>query len=190
MSMKFPVNLATKAFRQDRPILLASAAVGVLMAASLALLISLAVTDRGRSAETRRVIARVDRQLDRAAAEQGRLDALLRRPENAEVLERSLFLNALLYRKGISWTKVFSDLEKTLPPNVRIINIRPQVVSESQVYLEMWVGAESPQPVVDMLLRLEASEAFGATTLYSTVPPSQSEPLYRVRLSVNYVQKL
>ena len=47
--------------------------------------------------------------------EQARQDAILRQPENAEVLERSLFLNALLYRKGISWTRIFADLEKSFP---------------------------------------------------------------------------
>ena len=48
-------------------------------------------------------------------AEQAQLDAVLRKPENAEVLERSVFLNALLVRKGISWTRIFADLEKVLP---------------------------------------------------------------------------
>src|SRR5216683_1784868 len=114
-----------------------------------ALPILLAVADHRRSADTRRVISRLDQQLRRAATEQARLDALLHRPENAEVLERSLFLNSLLYRKSISWTKVFEDLEKVLPPNVRLINIRPQVVSESQVYLEMTLGSDSLPPVIE-----------------------------------------
>ena len=190
MSMKFPVNLATQPFRRDRPILVASAAVAVVMVGSLILLISLAIADHRRSADTRRVITRLDRQLEQKATEQARLDAVLRRPENAEVLERSLFLNALLYHKGISWTRVFEDLEKILPPNVRLINIRPQVVSENQVYLEMTVAADSPAPVVEMLTRFETSEVFGATTVYSSVPPSQSDPSFRYRVSVNYAQKL
>jgi type IV pilus assembly protein PilN len=188
--VKFPLNLATQPFRRDRPILVASAAVGGVMVASLVLVAWLALADRSRSAETRRVIARLGQQMLHTATEQAKLDALLRRPENAEVLERSLFLNSLLYWKGISWTRLFEDLEKTLPPKVRLIYVRPQVASESQVYLEMMVGAESPAPVVDMLTRLESSELFGATTVYSFVPPSQSEPLYRYRVSVNYAQKL
>ena len=190
MNMKFPVNLATQPFRRDRPILVASGVVALLMVLSLVLLISLAVADRRRSADTRRVIARLDQQLQRAVSEQARLDGLLRRPENAEVLERSVFLNALLYHKGISWTKVFEDLEKVLPPNVRLINIRPQVVSETQVYLEMTLGAESLPPVIETMTRFESSEVFGAVTLYSTLPPSQTDPLYRCRVSVNYGQKL
>jgi type IV pilus assembly protein PilN len=188
--MRFPVNLASQPFRKDRPILFASALVGLLMVGSLALLISLAVADRRRSADTRAVIDRLDQRLRRTASEQARLDTLLRRPDNAEVLERSLFLNALLYRKGISWTRVFEDLEKTLPSNVRLINIRPQVVSENQVYLEMTIAAESPQPVVEALTRLESSEVFGATVMHGFVPPSQSDRFYRYRVSVNYAQKL
>ena len=91
--MKVSINLATQPFRKDRPILVASGAVGLLMLGALALLILLAVADHRRSADTRRVISRLDQQLRRAATEQARLDALLHRPENAEVLERSLFLN-------------------------------------------------------------------------------------------------
>jgi len=188
--MKFPVNLATQPFRKDRPVIFASGLAALVLVVSLVVLISLALADRRRSASTRRVIAQLDARIGRTIADQARLDAVLRRPDNAEVLGRSLFLNQLLYRKGISWTRLFGDLEKVLPPNVRLINIRPQVVSETQVYLEMMVGAESPQPVVDLLIRLESSEAFGATTAYSFVPPSQNDPLYRYRIGVNYAQKL
>jgi len=190
MSTKFPLNLATQPFRKDRPILFASGAVAALMVCSLALLISLAAADRRRSADTRRVIARLEQQIARTAADQARLDELLRRPENAEVLERSLFLNALLYRKSISWTRVFADLEKTLPPEVRLIHIRPQVVSENEVYLEMIVEAKTLGPVFQMVRDLESSDVFGETNVYNVMPPSQSEPLFRCRVSVNYAQKL
>ena len=76
---------------------------------------------------------------------------MLRRPENAEVLERSVFLNALLLRKGISWTRIFADLEKVLPYNVRVIQIHPTVDSLNQVSLDMQFGAESPAPVIELL---------------------------------------
>jgi len=43
---EFPVNLATQPSRKDRPILVASGAVGVLLVATLVLLVSLALADR------------------------------------------------------------------------------------------------------------------------------------------------
>jgi Tfp pilus assembly protein PilN len=187
--MKFPINLASQPFHRDRPILFASGAVALLLVGSLILLISLAVADRHRSRNTRRVIAQLDKQIEQTTVEQSRLDALLRRPENAEVLERSLGLNALLYRKGISWTRLFADLEKTLPPNVRLVMIRPQVVSEKQINLDMVVAAQAMAPVYDMVKALESSEVFGETNVPSVVPPTQSEPLFRCRVSVNYDQE-
>jgi len=188
--VRFPINLASQPFRRDRPIIVASALVGLLLVLSLGTLISLAMLDRRRSAETRQVIARLQRQMQTVAAAQTKLNDVLRRPENAEVLERSLFLNTLLHRKGISWTKILADLEKTEPHNVRIVSIRPQVTSENQIYLEMTVGAESQEPVGEFLIRLEASPLFGATTVYTISAPSQTDPLFRYRVSVNYAQKL
>ena len=48
MSMKFPVNLATQPARKDRPILVASGAVGVLMVTTLVLLENvITVLERG-----------------------------------------------------------------------------------------------------------------------------------------------
>jgi len=43
------------------------------------------------------------------------MDAVLHQPENASVLERSVFLNDLIYHKAISWSRMFADLEKTAP---------------------------------------------------------------------------
>jgi len=51
--MKFPVNLATQPARKDRPILVASGAVGVFLMVTLVVLVSLALADRRRSADTR-----------------------------------------------------------------------------------------------------------------------------------------
>jgi type IV pilus assembly protein PilN len=188
--MKVAVNLATQPFRRDRPILVASTALAILLVGLFGMLISLEYLERGQMRGTRAEISQLESELRRLASEQAKLDAVLRQPQNAEVLERSLFLNALLYRKGISWTKIFDDLEKTLPHNVRLISIRPTVNAENQISLEMNVGAESTQPIIDMLLKLESSDVFGATQVHSSLPPSQTDPLYRYRVSVNYAQKL
>ncbi|MDQ6698911.1 MAG: hypothetical protein M3Z36_01845 [Acidobacteriota bacterium] len=187
--MRFEINLASEPFRRDRAILIASGLVGLLLMLSLGILISLIVMDRKSMSQEREMEARMNRELTQVASEQRKNDAELRRPENSEVLERSIFLNTLLYRKGISWTKIFADLEKTLPNNVRVISIRPQVNAQDQIFLEMTVGADAPGPVTTFLTKLESSDLFGLTKVDGVLPPSQTEPMYRYRLSVNYAQK-
>lgn len=188
--MKIHVNLASEPFRRDRPMIVASTAVGVLLTVVLIMLIGLATSERGRAAESRDMIGRMEKQLAVIAQEEARLQGVLRRPENAEVLERSLFLNGLLGRKGVSWTKIFMDLEGVTPHNVRVISVRPQISGTNELLLDMWVGAQATESVHNFVMQLEQSPQFGATTVHSWLPPSQMEPLFRYRVSVNYAQKL
>ncbi|HUS05217.1 MAG TPA: hypothetical protein VMZ52_02905 [Bryobacteraceae bacterium] len=188
--MRIPVNLASQPFRRDRPMLIASALVGILLAGLLCMLIFLAVSERNRARDARELIGRLNGQLRTLAAEQARLDTVLRQPQNAEVLDRSQFVNALLQRKALSWTKIFSDLERVVPHNVRLISVRPQINSQNDVLLDMVVAAQNGEPVVNMLMQLESSPVFGATTIHSSLPPSQSDPNFRYRVSVSYAQKL
>ncbi len=188
--MRISVNLASEPFRRDRPMLAASALVGVALVAVLAMLVSLAIMERGAASEARRDMAALAQRMQRLASEQARLEETLRQPANAEVLDKVTFINALLARKGISWTRIFEDLGEVMPYNVRLISVRPQVNAQNAVLLEMVVGAQSQVPVIDMLKRLENSPQFGATEVHNWQPPSQTEPLYRYRVTVSYGQKL
>jgi len=188
--MNISINLASQPFRRDRPMLIGSSIAGVLLFALLCLLVTLNMMERNRLAATRNEIESIDNQLRKIAIEQAKLETVLQRPENAQVLDRSLFLNSLIYRKGISWTKIFADLEEILPHNVRVISIRPSVNAQNQIVLEMNVGAEQTAPLRELLIKLENSESFGHVAVPTIMPPSQSEPLYRYRVNVNYAQKL
>ena len=188
--MRIPINLASEPFRKDRPIFIASVAVSILLCALLAVLISLSVAERNRAAQSRAEMAKVDAELARLSKQQGQLEGFLRKPENADVMDKSQFINMLLIRKGVSWTKIFSDLETVMPHNVRLINVRPQLNGPNDLILDMTVAAQTSEPVVELLMNLEKSPLFGTTTMHSWLPPGQTEPLYRYRVSVNYAQKL
>jgi len=188
--MKIPINLASQPFRRDRAMLVASGAVSVILVGTLAALISLAVADNRQLADVRAAVSRLDRQVRDLTREQGQLDAVVKKPENTLLLERSVFLNTLLMRKGISWSRIFSDLEKTVPYNVRIITIHPSINGSAQVTLSMVVAAESWGPVVAMLKKLEESPLFEHPKANTGQQPTQSEPFYRFNVSVNYAQKL
>lgn len=188
--MKVSINLASQPFRRDRALIVASAAVALALVFSLGVLISLAISDRNQVGDVRRDIARLNTLIRENTKLQTEHDGVLRQPANAEVLERSVFLNTLLYRKGISWTRLLSDLEKVMPPNVRVLNIRPYVTGKNQITLDLTVGAETPDAVNPLYKSLETSPVFGGLFQQTFQPPTQAEPLYRYRITVNYAQKL
>jgi len=189
--MRIPINLASEPFRGDRPMVVGSAICAVLHAALLGLLSYLIVAERSRAAVARLTVQQLTTQVRALTAQQNKLDAVLREPQNASVLERSLLLNTLVDRKSVSWTRIFADLEQVLPPNVRVIQVRlPQIDARNEVLLDMVVGAQGPGPVIDFLRNLQASPRFGPATVHNSAAPTDNEPLYRYRVSVNYAQKL
>jgi len=188
--MRIPINLAREPFRKDRLVFVSSAVAGLVMLLSLVYLTAIGVSQRAESRKTRTELEVVNRQVAGMQAEQVRLDAQLRQPVNAIVLDRSLLINDIIRRKSISWTKIFSDLETVLPPNVRVSSIRPQVNAKDQLSLDMTVESETPEPVIAFIIRLEGSDVFGSVENSTGTPPTQNDPYYHYRLSVNYAQKL
>jgi type IV pilus assembly protein PilN len=188
--MRLPLNLASQPMRRDRPILVASAAVAILLCVSLVALIGLAITDRHNMDETRASISRVQAQLNKTNAAQAQIDAQMRLPENATVLYRNLMFNQLIERKAISWTRIFADLEKVLPHNVRIASIRPTLNGRNQLSLEMVVAADTAEPVIGFIGSLEQSDVFGDVSQTSWIEPTQNDPFVRFHVTVIYGQKL
>lgn len=185
-----PINLAREPFRRDRPILVASLAVGVLLIFSLAVLVYIAINERISARQTQAQLEQTSAQLAKIRAEQAKLDAQTRRPEYAIVFDRNTMINELIRRKGISWTRIFSDLGAVLPEKVRITAIRPQVNAKDELSLDMTVEAETAPPVIAFISKLEGSAVFGSTEVSTITPPNQNDPYVHYRLTVNYAQKL
>ena len=191
MAIRVPINLASEPFRRDRPMLVASVGIAIVLAILLGIQVTTIISKRRQSADIHVTIDRLSRQLRSTSADQGKLTATLRQPENAEALQRSMFLNQIIDRKAISWTKIFADLEKVLPYNVKVVSVRlPEVDAENQVLLDMQVGAKEVVPLIELVKKLEVAPQFGATSVQNTLPPSQTDPFYRMHLTVSYAQKL
>lgn len=187
---RLQLNLASDPFRRDRGLFVFSVAVSALLGALLITLVSLAILERGRAEEARNEIDRLAKIQRTQQAELTRLETVLRQSNNAEVLERSVFLNTLIRRKGVSWTRLFGDLATVMPPDVRLVAVRPQVAGENQILLDMTVASATAGPVVNLLGKLEGSPLFGSTEVLNFRPPGQSESNFTYRITVNYNQRL
>ncbi len=190
------INIASQPFRRERAQNAAFALICAGLSFSLLVLISLIVHERAQAADLRRVISIENAELGRLEAEQTQFSTVLSKPENADVFSRSVFLNEIIARRGVSWTHVFKDLETVMPSNVRLMGIRlPQVAGDSStgenhVELDMMVGTQQPEAIIDLLKRLQGSALFGPAQVMIQQPPTQNDPLYKYRVTVAYAQKL
>lgn len=189
------INLASAPFTAERA---RTAAVMVscgILTLSLLTLTGLILNERHQASAIRKVIVRDRATLTSVQQHQAKLIDVLAKPDNADVFSKSVFLNELISRRAVSWTRVFEDLQPMLPNNVRLVSVRlPQVPpsdtsAEDHLQLDMVVGTDSKEAVVELLKRLGVSPLFGAARVVNQQPPMQNDPLYRYRISVAYVQK-
>ena len=188
--MRFELNMATQPFRQSRSAdLLLGSAITVL-AITAVLMVSIYVQQYDLPPELAIRRSQLQQDLARLSADDAALRGILEHSSSGNVFERSMFLNRLLQRKGVSWTKTFADLEHVLPSRVQVMQIRPEVTESNDVVLSMQVGAETPKDFIEFLKALEGSSLFDSPNLRGSAPPNDNQPLFRYQLTVNYEQQL
>jgi type IV pilus assembly protein PilN len=188
--LKIQLNLASQPFRRERLFWVSTGANVVALLALAGALLFQYVSHAELPPEQVAMETKLRAEMAQLSAEERQLDGELGDAANEEILERSLFLNQLITRKGISWTRTFSDLETVLPPRVLMMQIRPEVTASNKVVLDMQVGAETRGDFVEFLKALESSEFFGQLAVRGSSPPTENQPLWRYQLTVQYDQRL
>ena len=183
--MRIDINLATQRYEDARSFWwrwgLPLAGLGLL---TLVLLYSVlhgwaaAQRARGLVRKGEQQIAALDRQ--KADAE-----AILNRPENRSTRDRSQFLNDLFQRKAFSWTRVFEDMERVMPPRLHVVSIQPEMTSDKQLAIKLVVAGESRERALDLVRRMEDSQRFRKTHIESETTQSGQGTGDNVRFDIN-----
>ena len=103
---------------------------------------------------------RLQRQIAAQDRKKTEVDAYLNRAENRETRQRAQFLNELLARKAFCWTEVFTDLERLMPPRLRVQSLHPEVNGEGQLELQLVVTGPVREAAIELVRRLEESPHF------------------------------
>ena len=158
--MRIAINLATEPYEDGRRF----ARFWGLVLGGIAVLTALLIYGALANWHTTRVEARTleaERQvLARYEAEEAASTAILNRPENRDVRTRSELINGLIRRKQFSWTLIFADLERLMPPRLHVLSISPQVDKSNQIILRMTVAGESRDRAVELVQNMEKSRSF------------------------------
>jgi len=91
--------------------------------------------------------------------------ALMNLPQNANTRDRSQFLNDLFYRKAFSWTQVFEELERVMPPRVHVVSIQPELASDNELAIKLVVAGDSRERALELVKKMESSRHFQQTEI-------------------------
>src|SRR5580692_8808166 len=157
--MKLRLNLSTTPLENKRPFAAAASVLGAVGLLTFLLLAHAAYTSWRANRQLRSEISHWQTEIRANRQRQAELEAYFQTPQAREVLDRAAFLNSLIGQRSFPWTKIFMDLERTLPPGVRVVKISPKL-DNGRAIIELTVGAQSDEGKVKFLQALEKSEAF------------------------------
>jgi type IV pilus assembly protein PilN len=161
--MRIDINLASQPYEDARQFWLRwGTALGLASILTMALLI---MTITGWLAARHDHAAIANFRAEIAQRDQTRLlaEAYLNRPENRSTRDQSQFINELIERKSLSWTRVLEDLEKVMPARVHLVSIQPELDDDNQLVLKMVVGGDSRDKAIELAQRMEESKHFAQT---------------------------
>jgi hypothetical protein len=185
--MNLQLNLSTAPQPNNRPFIAYSALVGVVGVIALAVLSVASFRSWHANRELHADMSRWSNSIEADQERQRVLAAEFRTPADQQVLGRSAFLNSLIDERSFPWTKVFMDLETTLPAGVRVVSIEPRLVNgRAEVALE--IGALNDEGKIAFLTAIEKSKAFSGLVVTSerhTDQPGQPDKIV-VSLKVWY----
>lgn len=158
--MRFQINLATEPYEVAKQYkrLITSVLLGLGLVAIV--LLGYIVHQRLSSRDINRKIAAAQAEIAALNHEKAQAQSLLNRPSNREVADESQFLNELFARKALSWTRVFTEMEKIMPYNLRVVSMKPDYTKDNQLMLHMVVATDSRDRAVELVRRMEKSNHF------------------------------
>ena len=162
--MKVRLNLATKPLVTHRKFLAGSGLLGLAAAAVFAGLGWHVYNAREANAEMRGKTAEISQQVEDLERQRESLKRFFAIEENRKLHDRATFINELIDARSFNWTKMFMDLEKLIPPGVRVISIDPKQ-EKGSVEVKFSIGATSDENKVKFIKALENSNSFSDVQL-------------------------
>lgn len=157
--MKLRLNLSTTPQPNKRPFLAGSSAAGAIGLIALLFLGTAAFRSWRSNRQIRTELSRWQGEIRQSRTRQDALEKYFKSPEAQQVLDRSAFLNSLIDERSFPWTKVFMDLEQTLPPGVRVVSITPRL-KDGRADVKFTIGAMNDDGKIKFLKALEQSKSF------------------------------
>jgi type IV pilus assembly protein PilN len=190
--MRLDINLASRPYQDMRRFVLRWGGIIALMTILTALLTFFAIRSWRESRDVNAQISTVQSEIRALDKERQQGIALLNQPSNRTTAEQSKFLNQLIVRKAFSWTSVFMDLERIMPPGLHVVSIKPELSADNQLRLKMIVGGTSRDRAIELVRRMEQSPTFRQAVVNSEAARERASEgdTIRFEISAIYVPQL
>jgi Tfp pilus assembly protein PilN len=158
------LNLATKPLVSHRPFLV-GAAVATLVGGILFVVLGWRFYAlREADAQLRTRTQKVQSEIAQLQIQRDQLDHFFSQQETVGLQDRAKFTAAVMEGSSFNWTKLFMDLEHTLPAGVHVLEIQPKL-GKGGAIVKFVIGATNEEAKAKLLKAFEESKSFSQLEL-------------------------
>jgi type IV pilus assembly protein PilN len=158
--MRININLASNPYEAAREYARRMRMLVAALAVLTAGVFGYILYQRSHTRDIDQKIAVAKQEIASLDAEKAQAQAILNQPQNRDVADQSQFLNNLFARKALSWTRVFTEMEKLMPPNIHVVSMKPEFNRDNQLVLHVVVATSARDKAVELVRRMEKSPHF------------------------------
>jgi Tfp pilus assembly protein PilN len=177
-------NLSTRPFYNERAVHVLLAAVAVVVLAITAWQVHRIVSLSRQKTELNASIARDRNETARLRQQAVSVRRGVNQQDLATIAAEAREANQLIAQRTFSWTALFNELEQTLPPEVMLVSIHPDI-REGRTNIAMEIQGRRTEDVMDFFDRLEKTGQFRNVT-WSQVTVTD-DGLHRMTMNAQYV---
>src|SRR5271166_6209262 len=158
--MRFNINLASQPYEGARQFRRRIGSVVAALALTAVLLVGYIVYQRIQSRAINQQLSEIRQEINGLNQEESQARTILNKPENRDVADQSAFLNQLFARKALSWTRVFAEMERIMPPDLHVVSMKPEYNKTNDLVLHVMVATGSRSRAVELVRSMEKSNHF------------------------------
>jgi hypothetical protein len=153
-------NLATRPFYNDRAVRVGIAAGVIAVAALIAFNVLQVMSLNARNNEFSERAQLAEQQKSNYTRQAQTVRQSLNNAEMSAVQQAAQQANLLIGRRVFSWTDLFNHFERTLPADVRIIAVEPQVDDDGRMLVAVTVLSRRAEDLNEFMDQLETTGRF------------------------------
>jgi len=158
--MRLNINLASQPYEVAREYKRRMALVIAGLAVLACVLVAYIVYQRVHSRTVNQRLADIQQQINGLDREEAQARAMLNKPANRVIADQSDFLNDLFARKALSWTHIFTEMEKIMPAEIHVMSMKPEYTKTNDLVLHVVVATNSRDRAVELVRHMEKSNHF------------------------------
>ena len=154
------LNLAAKPYRDYRPVYLTVAAMVLVTLILLGYNVITGYEYLIETEQTRAEIASLEKETAEERALAKTLDERIDQIDLRALDRRSRFINAQIKERAFSFSTLLDDMERTLPDDVRLLDLNPTFDDEGMIHLTLSCEARKRDGMTDLLNRFYSDPSF------------------------------